>query len=102
MTRTDGGSSSAAADKAPTQTTAEGMGSPPVAAKAEGQPAPAASSGAPAPATAPASEPVLVAPQQVLASSEPHGPQASLASLSAGLKQMEATERSEAPGLAAR
>ncbi|WP_214454056.1 flagellar hook-length control protein FliK, partial [Aeromonas dhakensis] len=41
------------------------------------------------------SEPVLVAPQQVLASSEPQGPQASLASLSAGLKQMEATERSD-------
>ncbi|APJ14617.1 TPA: flagellar hook-length control protein FliK [Aeromonas hydrophila] len=98
VTRTDGGSSSAAADKAPTQTTAEGDGqSKPVAAKAEGQPAPAASSGAPAPATAPASEPVLVAPQQVLASSEPQGPQASLASLSAGLKQMEATERSDAP-----
>ncbi|EPU3917220.1 flagellar hook-length control protein FliK [Aeromonas hydrophila] len=98
VTRTDGGSSSAAADKAPTQTAAEGDGQPkPVAAKAEGQPAPAASSGAPAPATAPASEPVLVAPQQVLASSEPQGPQASLASLSAGLKQMEATERSDAP-----
>lgn len=98
VTRTDGGSSSAAADKAPTQTAAEGDGqSKPVAAKAEGQPAPAASSGAPAPATAPAGEPVLVAPQQVLASSEPQGPQASLASLSAGLKQMEATERSEAP-----
>ncbi|WP_429152293.1 flagellar hook-length control protein FliK [Aeromonas hydrophila] len=96
VTRTDGGSSSAAADKAPTQTAAEGDGqSKPVAAKAEGQPAPAASSGAPAPA--PASEPVLVAPQQVLASSEPQGPQASLASLSAGLKQMEATERSDAP-----
>ncbi|EPC3543907.1 flagellar hook-length control protein FliK [Aeromonas hydrophila] len=98
VTRTDGGSSSAAADKAPTQTATEGDGqSKPVAAKAEGQPAPAAGSGAPAPATAPASEPVLVAPQQVLASSEPQGPQASLASLSAGLKQMEATERSEAP-----
>ncbi|HGK7310286.1 flagellar hook-length control protein FliK [Aeromonas hydrophila] len=98
VTRTDGGSSSAAADKAPTQTAAEGDGqSKPVAAKAEGQPAPAASSGAPAPATAPANEPVLVAPQQVLASSEPQGPQASLASLSAGLKQMEATERSDAP-----
>ncbi|UCM62897.1 flagellar hook-length control protein FliK [Aeromonas hydrophila] len=98
VTRTDGGSSSAAADKAPTQTAAEGDGqSKPVAAKAEGQPAPAASSGAPASATAPASEPVLVAPQQVLASSEPQGPQASLASLSAGLKQMEATERSDAP-----
>ncbi len=98
VTRTDGGSSSAAADKAPTQTAAEGDGqSKPVTAKAEGQPAPAASSGAPAPATAPANEPVLVAPQQVLASSEPQGPQASLASLSAGLKQMEATERSDAP-----
>ncbi|QPR87228.1 flagellar hook-length control protein FliK [Aeromonas hydrophila] len=98
MTRTDGGSSSTAADKASTQTATEGDGqSKPVAAKAEGQPAPAASSGAPAPATAPASEPVLVAPQQVLASSEPQGPQASLASLSAGLKQMEATERSDAP-----
>ncbi|EIS3739051.1 flagellar hook-length control protein FliK [Aeromonas hydrophila] len=98
VTRTDVGSSSAAADKAPTQTAADSDGqSKPVAAKAEGQPAPAASSGAPAPATAPASEPVLVAPQQVLASSEPQGPQASLASLSAGLKQMEATERSEAP-----
>ncbi|MFM5252061.1 flagellar hook-length control protein FliK [Aeromonas hydrophila] len=98
VTRTDGGSSSAAADKAPTQTAADADGqSKPVAAKAEGQPAPAASSGAQAPATAPASEPVLVAPQQVLASSEPQGPQASLASLSAGLKQMEATERSEAP-----
>lgn len=98
VTRTDDGSSSAAADKVQIQTTAEGDGqSKPVAAKAEGQPAPAASSGAPAPATAPASEPVLVAPQQVLASSEPQGPQASLASLSAGLKQMEATERSDAP-----
>ncbi|HAU4897526.1 TPA: flagellar hook-length control protein FliK [Aeromonas hydrophila] len=98
VTRTDGGSSSAAADKAPTQTAADADGqSKPVAAKAEGLPAPAASSGAPAPATAPASEPVLVAPQQVLASSEPQGPQASLASLSAGLKQMEATERSDAP-----
>lgn len=98
VTRTDGGSSNGAADKAPTQTATEEDGqSKPVAAKAEGQPAPAASSGAPAPATAPASEPVLVAPQQVLASSEPQGPQASLASLSAGLKQMEATERSEAP-----
>ncbi|MFQ2228792.1 flagellar hook-length control protein FliK [Aeromonas hydrophila] len=98
VTRTDGGSSSVAADKAPTQTAAEGDGqSKPVAAKAEGQPAPAASSSAPAPATAPASEPVLVAPQQVLASSEPQGPQASLASLSAGLKQMETTERSDAP-----
>ncbi|WP_339330497.1 flagellar hook-length control protein FliK [Aeromonas hydrophila] len=98
VTRTDGGSSSIAADKAPTQTAADADGQfKPVAAKAEGQPAPAASSGAPAPATAPASEPVLVAPQQVLASSEPQGPQASLASLSAGLKQMEATERSEAP-----
>ncbi|MGU5793565.1 flagellar hook-length control protein FliK [Aeromonas hydrophila] len=98
VTRTDSGSSNAAADKAPTQTAAEGDGqSKAVAAKAEGQPAPAASSGAPAPATAPASEPVLVAPQQVLASSEPQGPQASLASLSAGLKQMEATERSDAP-----
>lgn len=98
VTRTDGGSSNAAADKAPTQTATEGDGqSKPVAAKAEGQPAPAASSGAPAPATAPANEPVLVAPQQVLASSEPQGPQASLTSLSAGLKQMEATERSEAP-----
>ncbi|MGU5760742.1 flagellar hook-length control protein FliK [Aeromonas hydrophila] len=96
VTRTDGGSSSAAADKAPTQTAAEGDGQPkPVAAKGEGQPAPAASSGTPAPATA--NEPVLVAPQQVLASSEPQGPQASLASLSAGLKQMEATERSDAP-----
>lgn len=94
VTRTDDGSSSAAADKAPTQTAADVDGqSKPVAAKAEGQPAPAASSGA----SAPASEPVLVAPQQVLASSEPQGPQASLASLSAGLKQMEATERSEAP-----
>ncbi|KHE15290.1 flagellar hook-length control protein FliK [Aeromonas hydrophila] len=94
VTRTDGGSSSAAADKAPTQTAADVDGqSKPVAAKAEGQPAPAASSGA----SAPASEPVLVAPQQVLASSEPQGPQASLASLSAGLKQMEATERSDAP-----
>jgi flagellar hook-length control protein FliK len=58
VTRTDGGSSSAAADKAPTQTTAEGDGqSKPVAAKAEGQPAPAASSGAPAPATAPPANP---------------------------------------------
>ncbi|MGV2842949.1 flagellar hook-length control protein FliK [Aeromonas hydrophila] len=96
VTRTDDGSSSAAADKAPTQTATEGDGqSKAVVTKAEGQPAPAASSGAPAPATA--SEPVLVAPQQVLASSEPQGPQASLASLSAGLKQMEATERSDAP-----
>ncbi|MGL6424482.1 flagellar hook-length control protein FliK [Aeromonas hydrophila] len=98
VTRTDGGSSNATADKAPTQTASDVDGqSKPVAAKAEGLPAPAASSGASASASAPASEPVLVAPQQVLASSEPQGPQASLASLSAGLKQMETTERSDAP-----
>ena len=39
-----------------------------------------------------AAEPVLTAPQQVLASSESQGPQASLNALSAGLKQMEASD----------
>lgn len=41
---------------------------------------------------APAAEPVLTAPQQALASSESQGPQASLNALSAGLKQMEASD----------
>ncbi|HCT2507352.1 TPA: flagellar hook-length control protein FliK [Aeromonas dhakensis] len=82
-------------EKAQPQSVAEGDGhsKPATAAKTESQPAPAAGS-TPAPAATP-NEPVLVAPQQVLASSEPQGPQASLASLSAGLKQMEATERSD-------
>ncbi|WP_421158612.1 flagellar hook-length control protein FliK [Aeromonas dhakensis] len=82
-------------EKAQPQSVAEGDGHsrPATAAKTESQPAPAAGS-TPAPAATP-NEPVLVAPQQVLASSEPQGPQASLASLSAGLKQMEATERSD-------
>ncbi|MFM4916637.1 flagellar hook-length control protein FliK [Aeromonas dhakensis] len=94
MSRADG-EANLTSEKAPSQSVAEGDGQsrPATAAKTESQPAPAAGS-TPAPAPAP-SEPVLVAPQQVLASSEPQGPQASLASLSAGLKQMEATERSD-------
>ncbi|MBF8448866.1 flagellar hook-length control protein FliK [Aeromonas dhakensis] len=94
MSRADG-EANLTSEKAPPQGVAEGDGhsKPATAAKTESQPAPAAGS-TPAPAATP-SEPVLVAPQQVLASSEPQGPQASLASLSAGLKQMEATERSD-------
>lgn len=94
MSRADG-EANLTSEKAPPHGVAEGDGQsrPATAAKTESQPAPAAGS-TPAPA-APPSEPVLVAPQQVLASSEPQGPQASLASLSAGLKQMEATERSD-------
>ena len=94
MNRADG-ETNLTSEKAPPQSVAEGDGQsrPATAAKTESQPAPAAGS-TPAPAATP-SEPVLVAPQQVLASSEPQGPQASLASLSAGLKQMEATERSD-------
>lgn len=94
MSRADG-EANLTSEKAPPQGVAEGDGhsKPATAAKTESQPAPAASS-TPTPAATP-SEPVLVAPQQVLASSEPQGPQASLASLSAGLKQMEATERSD-------
>ncbi|MGY3894963.1 flagellar hook-length control protein FliK [Aeromonas enterica] len=61
------------------------------AAKSESPLAAAGSS-----ATAPAAEPVLTAPQQVLASSESQGPQASLSALSAGIKQMEASEGREA------
>lgn len=94
MNRADG-EANLTSEKAPPQGVAEGdsQSKPATAAKTESQPAPAAGS-TPAPAATP-SEPVLVAPQQVLASSEPQGPQASLASLSAGLKQMEATERSD-------
>lgn len=94
MSRADG-EANQTSEKAPPQGVAEGDGhsKPATAAKTESQPAPAAGS-TPAPAAA-QSEPVLVAPQQVLASSEPQGPQASLTSLSAGLKQMEATERSD-------
>lgn len=54
-----------------------------------------ASSSATAPATQQPAEPVLTAPQQVLASSESQGPQASLSALSAGIKQMEASEGRE-------
>ncbi|HGY5239158.1 TPA: flagellar hook-length control protein FliK [Aeromonas salmonicida subsp. pectinolytica] len=43
-----------------------------------------------------AAEPVLTAPQQALASSESQGPQASLNVLSAGLKQMEASDAPKA------
>lgn len=94
MSRVDG-EANLTSEKAPPQGVAEGddHSRPATAAKTESQPAPAAGS-TPAPAATP-SEPVLVAPQQVLASSEPQGPQASLASLSAGLKQMEATERND-------
>ncbi|HDX8614333.1 TPA: flagellar hook-length control protein FliK [Aeromonas dhakensis] len=94
MSRADG-EPNLTSEKAPPQGVAEGddQSRPATAAKTESQPAPAAGS-TPAPAATPG-EPVLVAPQQVLASSEPQGPQASLASLSAGLKQMEATERSD-------
>ncbi|WP_336290798.1 flagellar hook-length control protein FliK [Aeromonas dhakensis] len=94
MSRADG-EANLTSEKAPPQSVSEGDGhsKPATAAKTESQPAPTAGS-TPAPAATP-SEPVLVAPQQVLASSEPQGPQASLASLSAGLKQMEATERSD-------
>ncbi|MNG98466.1 Flagellar hook-length control protein [compost metagenome] len=59
-----------------------------LAAKAEAGAA-VASNAAPQLAT-PVTEPVLTAPQQILASHEPQGPQASLASLSAGIQQMEA------------
>ncbi|MGY3932253.1 polar flagellar hook-length control protein FliK [Aeromonas encheleia] len=61
---------------------------PAQAAKADAGAA-VASNAAPQLAT-PATEPVLTAPQQILASHEPQGPQASLASLSAGIQQMEA------------
>lgn len=43
-----------------------------------------------------AAEPVLTAPQQALASSESQGPQASLNALSAGLKQMDASDAPKA------
>ncbi|MBV7413927.1 flagellar hook-length control protein FliK [Aeromonas sp. sif2433] len=59
-----------------------------LAAKAEAGAA-VANNAAPQLAT-PVTEPVLTAPQQILASHEPQGPQASLASLSAGIQQMEA------------
>lgn len=61
---------------------------PAQAAKAEAGAA-VASNAAPQLAT-PVTEPVLTAPQQILANHEPQGPQASLASLSAGIQQMEA------------
>ncbi|WP_429063948.1 flagellar hook-length control protein FliK [Aeromonas bestiarum] len=64
------------------------------AAKSE-SPLATASSSATAPAAQPPAEPVLTAPQQVLASSESQGPQASLSALSAGIKQMEASEGRE-------
>lgn len=61
---------------------------PAQAAKADAGAA-VASNAAPQLAT-PVTEPELTAPQQILASHEPQGPQASLASLSAGIQQMEA------------
>lgn len=83
------------ADGAQTKGAAEGgeqtQGRATTAAKSESPLATASSS-----ATAPAAEPVLTAPQQVLASSESQGPQASLSALSAGIKQMEASEGREA------
>ena len=61
---------------------------PAQAAKADAGAA-VASNAAPQLAT-PVTEPELTAPQQILANHEPQGPQASLASLSAGIQQMEA------------
>lgn len=66
------------------------------AAKSEGQLATATSS-ATAPAAQQPADPVLTAQQQVLASSESQGPQASLSALSAGITQMEASEGRESP-----
>ncbi|USV58692.1 flagellar hook-length control protein FliK [Aeromonas encheleia] len=73
--------------KPDTETEAQQL-KPAQAAKAEAGAA-VASNAAPQLAT-PVTEPVLTAPQQILASREPQGPQASLASLSAGIQQMEA------------
>jgi flagellar hook-length control protein FliK len=66
------------------------------AAKSE-SPLAAATSSATAPAAQPPADPELTAQQQVLASSESQGPQASLSALSAGIKQMEASEERESP-----
>ncbi|CAM4150865.1 flagellar hook-length control protein FliK [Aeromonas bestiarum] len=86
------------ADGAQTRGAAEGgeqtQGRATTAAKSE-SPLATASSSATAPAAQPPAEPVLTAPQQVLASSESLGPQASLSALSAGIKQMEASEGRE-------
>lgn len=57
----------------------------------------AATSSATAPAAQPPADPELTAQQQVLASSESQGPQASLSALSAGIKQMEGNEDRESP-----
>ncbi|WP_348685814.1 flagellar hook-length control protein FliK [Aeromonas bestiarum] len=87
------------ADGVQTRVAAEGgeqpQASATTAAKSE-SPLAAAGSSATAPAAQPPAEPVLTAPQQVLASSESQGPQASLSALSAGIKQMEASEGREA------
>ncbi|MCH7346348.1 flagellar hook-length control protein FliK [Aeromonas sp. MR7] len=86
------------ADGAQTRGAAEGGEQPQArattAAKSE-SPLATAGSSATAPAAQPPAEPVLTAPQQVLASSESQGPQASLSALSAGIKQMEASEGRE-------
>lgn len=50
----------------------------------------AGSTAATTPVTEPSPEPVLAAPQQILARHESQGPQASLTALSAGIQQMEA------------
>ncbi|WP_378080503.1 flagellar hook-length control protein FliK [Aeromonas bestiarum] len=87
------------ADGAQTRVAAEGgeqaQARATTAAKSE-SPLATAGSSATAPAAQPPAEPVLTAPQQVLASSESQGPQASLSALSAGIKQMEASEGREA------
>ncbi|MGE6117458.1 flagellar hook-length control protein FliK [Aeromonas salmonicida] len=63
------------------------------AAKSDSQAvAPSMATAAQTTPVAQAAEPVLTAPQQALASSESQGPQASLNALSAGLKQMEASD----------
>ncbi|WDL81411.1 flagellar hook-length control protein FliK [Aeromonas bestiarum] len=86
------------ADGAQAKSAAEGgeqaQGRATTAAKSE-SPLAAAGSSATVPAAQPPAEPVLTAPQQVLASSESQGPQASLSALSAGIKQMEASEGRE-------
>ncbi|WFC12924.1 flagellar hook-length control protein FliK [Aeromonas salmonicida] len=84
-------STDAAQTQAVTEEGEEAKAAP--AAKSDSQAvAPSMATAAQTTPVAQAAEPVLTAPQQALASSESQGPQASLNALSAGLKQMEASD----------
>ncbi|MFQ1710937.1 flagellar hook-length control protein FliK [Aeromonas veronii] len=92
------GAEKGAAEGSQQPATAANQGSAPVRTAQSAAESAAAQSSVTTNATTPtdnAAAPVMVAPQQVLAQAESHGPQAPLSTISAGIKQMEVTGTDE-------